>query len=65
MNCVDTGQSDFDGDLMRSEGRFLGWIVETFKQRTSWPVGKWASAVMEESLAKAVDAYHASKAQEL
>ena len=62
MACVDT---DGEGGLMGSEARFLGWIVETFRQRTSWPVGKWASAVMEESLAKATDAYHATKTASL
>jgi hypothetical protein len=61
MACVDTGH----GDLMGSEVLFLGWIVKTFRQRMSWPVGKWASAVMEESLATAANAHHATKTASL
>lgn len=46
-------------DLARSEIRFLEWIVANFNKRTTWPVGKWVATVMEESLAKAREAYAA------
>ncbi|GKT50501.1 uncharacterized protein ColSpa_10682 [Colletotrichum spaethianum] len=46
-------------DLARSEVRFLEWIVANFNKRTTWPVGKWVAAVMEESLSKAREAYAA------
>lgn len=62
MACVETGDplmlgEDFapPKDPSRSEIHFLEWIVESFKVRTSWPVGKWVAAVMEEALTKAVD----------
>ncbi|KAF6816906.1 early growth response protein 1 (egr-1) [Colletotrichum plurivorum] len=71
MACVGTG-TDVDAenaaaalvmlderpvDLARSEVRFLEWIVANFTKRTTWPVGSWVAAVMQESLAKAREAY--------
>ncbi|GJC77240.1 respiration factor 2 [Colletotrichum liriopes] len=44
-------------EVARSEVRFLEWIVANFNKRTTWPVGKWVAAVMEESLSKAREAY--------
>ncbi|GKT82237.1 early growth response protein 1 Egr-1 [Colletotrichum tofieldiae] len=44
-------------EVARSEVRFLEWIVANFNKRTTWPVGKWVAAVMEESLLKAREAY--------
>jgi hypothetical protein len=41
----------------RSEIVFLEWVIEVFRRLTSWPVGKWVAAVLEESLAKAVKAF--------
>lgn len=65
MACVDLAEDDLmlDGNLTqirntgRTEMEFLGWIVQSFKKRDSWPVGEWISAVMDESLAKATEAY--------
>lgn len=71
MSCVGTGADDdaenaaaalvmLDErpvDLARSEVRFLEWIVANFTKRTTWPVGSWVAAVMQESLAKAREAY--------
>lgn len=71
MACVDNGQNDLMleqqipaiRDTARTEMQFLEWIVESFKKRTSWPVGDWVSTVMEESLAKATEAYDSSRRQ--
>ncbi|KAH8678955.1 fungal-specific transcription factor domain-containing protein [Tricladium varicosporioides] len=71
MSCVDNGQDSLMldrqitgvRDTARTEVQFLEWIVESFKKRTSWPVGDWVSTVMEESLAKAEGAYDALRRQ--
>ncbi len=66
MACVDLSEDDLldpnlaHRDIARSEMEFLGWIVQSFKKRDSWPVGEWISAVMEESLTKATEAFTAS-----
>lgn len=68
MACVDTGEDTLmlgqgfgqPKEIMRSEVYFLEWIVESFKKRSSWPVGKWVTAVMEERVATAAEAYAAS-----
>lgn len=44
-------------DDEKSEIRFLEWIVEMFQKRTTWPVGKWVSTVLEESLIKATEVF--------
>lgn len=68
MACVDTSGDDMmldnaiapPRDIARAEVQFLEWIVESFKKRSSWPAGEWISAVMEESMAKAIEAYQSS-----
>ncbi|KAL3418515.1 elongation factor 1-gamma [Phlyctema vagabunda] len=66
MSCTDANTDALlldQTDLMmpretaRSEVAFLEWIVETFNKRSSWPVGKWITAVMEERLALAKEVY--------
>ncbi|ORY58453.1 fungal-specific transcription factor domain-containing protein [Pseudomassariella vexata] len=47
-------------EIARSEVGFLEWVVATLKTRTTWPVGKWVAAVMEENVQKAVEAYGVS-----
>lgn len=61
---LDTGFSNPPPDrTMRSEIVFLAWVIEVFKKRTSWPVGKWVAAVMEESLSKATAVFQESQEQ--
>lgn len=67
MACVDSVENDMmlEGSMQirdpeRSEVDFLGWIVQSFKKRDSWPVGEWISTVTEESLVKAMEAYRSA-----